>query len=70
MDDSDIIAQNHEHNRRQLAAEAVKSIASGVLGLQTLEARNMDSLDFHEFAVWEIKRALVDAYIAGAKVAE
>ena len=33
--------------------------------VQTLETRNSDELDFHDVAVWEIKAALEDAFIAG-----
>lgn len=42
-------------------------IAREVLGLETLETRKMDSLDFHENAVWSIKEALEKAYEAGRK---
>lgn len=35
------------------------------LGLETLETRKSDSLDFHDMAVWEIKAALEAAYAAG-----
>ncbi len=47
----------------------INRIASETLGLETLEARNMDSLDFHEHAVWSIKEALERAYEAGRKAA-
>ena len=40
-------------------------------GIDTLETRNSDRLDFHDVAVWAIRAALDDAYeagrIAGAK---
>ncbi len=39
------------------------------LGLETLETRNSDSLDFHELAVWQIKDLLRAAFIAGIKAA-
>jgi len=42
-------------------------IAKEILGLETLEARNMDSLDFHELSVWEIRDALAAAYNEGRK---
>jgi len=35
------------------------------IGFPTLETRNMDSLDFREVAVWEIKKVLELAYQAG-----
>ena len=34
-------------------------------GIETLEARNSDSLDFHDLSVWEIRKMLIDAYEAG-----
>lgn len=35
------------------------------VGVETLETRKSDSLDFHDVAVWSIKSALEDAFIAG-----
>ena len=49
---------------------AINRIAREALGLETLETRRMDSLDFHEHAVWSIKDALERAYEAGRKAAE
>lgn len=43
----------------------LEQIASDVLGLETLQTRNMDSLDFSDQAVWQIKEALQQAYEAG-----
>jgi len=43
----------------------VETIATTVLGLETLETRKGDRLDFHELAVWRIKEALEAAYDAG-----
>lgn len=40
-------------------------IAQTILGLETLDTRNSDRLDFHELAVWNIKAALQAAYEAG-----
>jgi len=40
-------------------------IAREILDLETLETRRMDSLDFHELAVWEIREALEAAFNAG-----
>ena len=40
-------------------------IAREILDLETLETRSMDSLDFHELSVWEIREALEAAYNAG-----
>ena len=46
-------------------AEVVARIAKEILGLETLETRNSDSLDFTEQAVWTLKAALEAAYAAG-----
>jgi len=35
------------------------------LGIDTLEARHSDSLDFHSLSVWAIEAALLAAYEAG-----
>ena len=40
-------------------------IAQTLLGLETLETRNSDRLDFHDLAVWNIKAALQAAFEAG-----
>ncbi len=45
------------------------TIAREALGLETLETRNSDSLDFHDTAVWCIKEALEQAYEAGRQSA-
>ena len=47
----------------------ITRIAKETLGLETLEARKMDSLDFHDLAAWSIKAALERAYEAGRKAA-
>ena len=46
-------------------ARIIKEIASKVFGLETLETRHQDSLDFHDISVWSIKEALEAAYEAG-----
>lgn len=40
-------------------------IAQTILGLETLDTRNSDRLDFHDLAVWNIKAALQAAFDAG-----
>ena len=45
--------------------DAINRIARETLGLETLETRWSDSLDFHDLAVWSIKAALEAAYQAG-----
>ncbi len=54
-----------KHGRRD---KTITEIAREELELETLEARESDRLDFHNLAVWQIKRALVDAYEAGRRV--
>lgn len=45
--------------------ETIESIARNYLGVETLETRHADSLDFHEVAVWQLERALTHAYCRG-----
>lgn len=40
-------------------------IASVHLGIDTLETRSSDRLDFHEVAVWQVREALEQAWVAG-----
>ena len=40
-------------------------IAQTILGLETLDTRNSDRLDFHDLAVWNIKATLQAAFEAG-----
>ena len=51
--------------RRQIA-----EIARTTLGIETLETRYADRLDFHDTAVWSIRAALEAAYLAGAAAAK
>jgi hypothetical protein len=44
---------------------AIRKIATEILGLETLEQRKRDSLDFHELPVWQIEKALAAAFEAG-----
>lgn len=48
---------------------AIATIARDKLGLETLETRNSDSLDFSDQAVWNLEAALRAAYRAGALAA-
>jgi hypothetical protein len=43
----------------------LEQIARTTLGVETLETRHSDGLDFHDLAVWTIKDALRAAYEAG-----
>ncbi len=47
--------------------EEVGEIARTILGLDTLETRKSDGLDFSDQAVWTLKAALLAAYEAGMK---
>lgn len=49
-----------------LLEPVLEKIATEHLDLETLATRGRDSLDFHDLAVWEIRRALAAAYEAGA----
>ena len=43
-------------------------IAQKHLGIETLETRRSDSLDFHDTAIWCIKDALEAAFKAGVEL--
>ena len=43
-------------------------IAKKHLGIETLQTRNSDRLDFHDAAVWCIRDALEAAFKAGVEV--
>ena len=49
----------------QTRDQTLTDIATKILDLETLDTRNSDRLDFHELAVWQIKKALEAAYSAG-----
>jgi len=44
---------------------ALDALACRTLGLETVETRNSDSLDFHETAVWAIRKLVAEAYAMG-----
>lgn len=44
----------------------IAAIAASQLGIETLEERKSDALDFHTVSVWTVKAALRAAYEAGA----
>lgn len=48
----------------------IETIARVHLGIETLDSRGRDALDFHDVSVWQIKAALEAAYLAGAKYAD
>lgn len=50
--------------------ELLNKILTGIAqknftNVETLETRKSDDLDFHDVSVWEIRKALEDAFIAG-----
>ena len=45
--------------------KTISKIAKEVLGLPTLKTRNSDRLDFPEICIWQLKKALEEAYVAG-----
>ena len=47
----------------------IRLIAEDVLGIETLDTRKSDGLDFHDLAVAQIRKALNAAYEAGRKTA-
>ncbi len=51
-------------------SEVIAEIARQTLGIETLEQRKADSLDFHELSVWSIRQALQQAYEAGLKAGQ
>jgi hypothetical protein len=70
------VEAEHSLHVRQFAAtpnpapaDLIAGIAKTQLGIETLETRNSDRLDFHEVAVWQVKAALETAYRHGAPTA-
>jgi len=48
-------------------SRAAEAIAKRYLGLETLETRNSDDLDFHDISVWRLREALEAAIAVGRK---
>lgn len=46
--------------------KTLTEIATRELGIETLETRNSDALDFHEVSAASLRKALEAAYRAGA----
>jgi hypothetical protein len=59
-----------KRERSRGEAKVIEDIAKQHLGLETLETRRSDSLDFHDLAVWQLRAALEAAYRAGAAAKE
>jgi len=47
--------------------DTIERLARDHLGVETLETRGRDQLDFHSVSVEGIRRALVAAYLAGVE---
>ena len=47
--------------------QLLTQIAQSKLGIETLETRKSDSLDFHDMAVWCLRDALEAAFNAGVE---
>jgi hypothetical protein len=47
--------------------QALSAIACTTMQLETVETRNSDRLDFHDVAVWEVRRALALAFLEGRR---
>jgi hypothetical protein len=45
--------------------DAIERIALDLLGLETLQTRKRDCLDFRNLAIWDIREALEASYTAG-----
>ena len=62
------------NNTNQPAAssqdETIRMIAKELLGLDTIETRKSDRLDFSDQAVWQLRAALEAAYNAGKASAQ
>ena len=43
----------------------LEKIAKDYLGIKTLNSRKSDGLDFYDCAVWDIRKALKQAFKAG-----
>lgn len=52
-------------NPSKTAEQLAEEVAKKILNVETLQTRNMDSLDFHEHSVWTIKKALLEMYKLG-----
>lgn len=52
-------------HRKDNRKRTLEQIAAEHLGIETLETRHRDGLDFHDLPVWAIAEALQAAYEAG-----
>lgn len=61
--------KNAAKHPRTSADATIQTIARDLLGIETLETRRSDGLDFHDLAVWQIRKALTAAFEAGQQTA-
>jgi len=59
--------KNRNTTERELAKKETIETIAFQMGIETLETRKMDSLDFHDISVSNLKHALDKAYEAGRK---
>lgn len=59
------IALQRQIKREAHQNEVFERIAKHIMGIETLQVRNRDSLDFHDCSVGTIKAALKAAYDEG-----
>jgi len=52
-------------DRTENKARAILAGIAADAGIETLETRQSDSLDFHDLAVWQVRGMLEKAYEAG-----
>lgn len=57
--------QNAAKHPRASTDATIQAIARDLLGIETLETRHSDGLDFHDLAIWQIRKALTAAFEAG-----
>lgn len=60
--------KKHETPTDRMLREITR-IAAEELDIPTLKARNSDDLDFHTVSVWFLRKALLEAYLAGERAA-
>ena len=56
---------NAKNHTQEYKDAAIQTIARDLLGIETLEERKRDSLDFHDVSVWQVRTALAAAFEAG-----
>jgi len=59
------MSQLNKHTIANKIDQKLEKIAQEKLGIDTLEQRWSDGLDFYDLSVWQIKAALLAAYEEG-----